>query len=78
MAEHWELHILSSRSAQTNGIVAMYRWCESWLSADVVPLLNWPISKPPANMTIDDRAFCFEGEWPDPVELRDFLPWGKR
>lgn len=40
--------------------------------------IEFPTKKPAAFLTIDDRAFCFEGCWPDPAELLKFKPWNKR
>lgn len=42
--------------------------------------LEWPTEKPPAHITIDDRAVTFEGDWSvlDPVKLLAFKPWNKR
>lgn len=35
------------------------------------------MDKPPAMLTIDDRAICFSGLWPDPQQLLQFKPWNK-
>ena len=34
--------------------------------------------KPPAFLTIDDRAIQFTGIFPDPKDLLDFVPWNKQ
>lgn len=44
----------------------------------VIDGLEFPTQKPAANMTIDDRAFHFQGTFPTPAWLRDFKPWNKR
>ena len=40
-----------------------------------VRFVRW---KPPALVTIDDRAICFDGTWPPQTALTGFKPWNKR
>lgn len=40
--------------------------------------LSFPTTKPSAWLTIDDRAVCFTGQWPQVEELLDFKPWYKK
>jgi hypothetical protein len=42
--------------------------------------ITFAIDKPPAFLTIDDRALCFDGDWSDfkPADLLQFKPWNKR
>lgn len=80
--------IYSSRSGQTNGIEAMQFWlkCQCYKvmdqhdADDLLAKITWPTEKPPAMVTIDDRALCFTGNWADfPVsDLLAFQPWNKR
>jgi hypothetical protein len=44
-----------------------------------VPLLclTFPTEKPPAFVTIDDRALTFTGIWPSIDTLINFRPWNK-
>lgn len=44
----------------------------------LVDSIHFPREKPPAFLTIDDRAICFRGEWPEIKDLRDFKPWYAR
>lgn len=86
-AEDFEIAIFSSRSHQPGGKRAMQKWLshhfrEYWAADrthcdDVLAEIRWPDEKPAAFVTIDDRAICFDGTWPDPKELRGFRPWNK-
>ena len=78
----FDVQILSSRSCQEGGIVAMRDWFESHVKdvTDRVVLsqLKFPVEKPPAFLTIDDRVVQFDGTWPKAAELLKFKPWNKR
>lgn len=39
--------------------------------------VQFPLWKPPAHVTIDDRAITFRGVWPEIEELQRFVPWHK-
>jgi hypothetical protein len=41
--------------------------------------ISYPAEKPPAMVSIDDRALCFTGNWSDfdPQRLLEFQPWNK-
>lgn len=49
-----------------------------WAAKLVIKEIRWPIFKPPALITIDDRAIQFTGAFPDIAEIRAFRPWNKR
>ncbi|WP_445677658.1 hypothetical protein [Pseudomonas putida] len=77
--------IYSSRSGQPNGICAMqfwlklnlYRAVEQARADEILAAIEWPTEKPPALVTIDDRAITFTGEWPSIEALKSFRPWNK-
>jgi hypothetical protein len=83
---HFRVAVFSSRSNQPGGIPAMrtYLRIESgncWYDSPAGPGLEnveWPTEKPPALVTIDDRAITFTGEWPDIETLKAFKPWNKK
>lgn len=39
--------------------------------------IKFPKDKPPAKVSIDDRAITFTGTWPSLDELQNFKPWNK-
>jgi len=85
--------IYSSRSSSIRGRRAMKRWLKEWLwheygmaagpHMDPVYLelprwLKWPLVKPPALITLDDRAICFDGRFPSAGEIFGFKPWNRK
>jgi hypothetical protein len=86
----FDVHIFSSRSHQPGGIRAMQNWIKYWAyktlkDEDKALILyqyfnrdsQWPLSKPPAHVSLDDRAWRFDGTFPKMNELDDFKPWNK-
>lgn len=82
---HFTVAVLSSRSHQSNGIVAMQTWMRLQLHKSLGPTraeevycqIQWPTEKPPATVTIDDRAMTFTGIWPAIETIKNFKPWNK-
>lgn len=62
------------RDSQPAGVLLPETSARHW----VVNLISWPSSKPAAHLTIDDRAFCFNGTFPAIESVRSFVPWNKR
>lgn len=90
--DKFDVQVFSSRSEQASGILAMIAWFGkhtpfsrpttyskshiSWYGGTVS--ISFPTSKPPAFLTIDDRAITFTGQWPEVEQLLQFKPWNKR
>jgi hypothetical protein len=87
--KQFTVHIYSAQSHRTGGIPAM----QDWVSAALVLYigfsarsahefvhneLKWPVHKPPAMVTLDDRALQFTGVWPQVSTLLKFKPWNKK
>lgn len=45
--------------------------------AHIVQRIGFPWFKPPAMVTLDDRAITFTGSWPALADLHTFKPWNK-
>jgi hypothetical protein len=81
----FDVCIYSSRSKDEAGLMAVKKWILKFLIecfgpevADrIMSKLSFPTQKPGAWLTIDDRAFCFKGEFPDPTAIRNFRPWNR-
>ena len=74
---HFRVVVYSSRSADEEMVEEMKLWLARQ-NGGIVPYgLEFASSKPPAFLTIDDRALTFKGDWGefDPLKLRDFKPW---
>ncbi len=84
--ETFDVAVFSSRSHQPGGIAAMQTWLAEWAARELPPgtslgfleQLAWPLEKPLAFVTLDDRALTFTGEWPSLAALQAFQPWYKR
>jgi hypothetical protein len=75
-AKLFRIVVYSSRSKTPEGIAAMQAWLTNEGPDEPLPI-EFAHEKPPAFLTIDDRAICFTGDWSrlDPALLRDFKPW---
>jgi hypothetical protein len=82
--DHFRVAIFSSRSNLPGGIAAMQGWLAKHNRQpdgsypDWLLLLEWPVDKPPAQVSLDDRAIPFNGIYPSMETLRNFKPWNKR
>lgn len=86
----FRLAIYSSRTKEPGAIPAMQTWIRrehaAWIASQPagydpgVLEIEFPLSKPAAFLSIDDRAMTFTGNWSDfdPQALRGFRPWNKR
>lgn len=83
---HFDVVIYSSRSQMVGGIYCMKRYIKehagaAWYESPDGPGLEdirFVEEKPPAMITIDDRAITFDGTWPTMQFLKDFKPWNKK
>lgn len=82
----WDVCIHSSRSGHLFARSAMRTWLrhhagDSWyefMGHYGLESVRFPLFKPAALITIDDRALTFRGDWPSDSELRRFKPWYKQ
>lgn len=75
------VQIYSSRSKSWFGRRAMKRWLvKHGLHPAYIRdgILKFPVKKPAAFLTLDDRAICFDGRFPETEEILAFKPWNKR
>lgn len=86
IADGWQVAIHSSRSRSLRGRWAMKSWLKRHLDAYTLPMeaddiytsIRWPWFKPPAVITLDDRAITFNGTFPARAELKAFQPWYRK
>lgn len=85
---HFDVCIFCARSETDRGIRAMQAWLSKheavyWkehpnLSLPKTTLLmniDFPRKRPPAFVTLDDRAITFTGKFPSMQTLKRFQPW---
>ena len=74
--DDFEVAIYSSRNLTHGGRDTMRRWFRAHhLPEEVLEKLTFPIHKPAAFLTIDDRCFLFQGSFPSTEEIHTFKPW---
>lgn len=74
------VQIYSSRSKSWKGRRAMKNWLVHYgLDRSYITegILRFPVKKPSAYLTIDDRAICFDGKFPTTEQMMTFKPWNK-
>lgn len=85
--QHFDVVIHSSRLRYNGGEDALKSWFlrelrhELWLpeaANHLLSHLSFSVEKPPAHLSIDDRALQFNGSFPKLDEIFDFKPWNKR
>lgn len=75
----FDICIYSSRSCKWGGKRCMRRWLVTHgLEREYLEQIKFPTKKPAAFLTIDDRAICFDGKFPDEEALAAFEPWNNR
>lgn len=78
-AERFDVVIFSARNAHPPSVNAMRVWfVHHGLPVDVLARLTFPTEKPTAHVYLDDRAWRFEGTFPDLASLGAFTPWNRR
>lgn len=70
--EQWWLSLVSEHGCMEPWIVS-----NRDMANEIVRQIKWPWFKPPAKVTIDDRALTFTGVWPDFAQIDAFKPWNK-
>jgi hypothetical protein len=77
----FDLVIYSSRSVRPSGRLAMRKWLQrQWEKSGhqgKMPPFAFSSTKPPAWLTIDDRAIQFKGDWSvlSVEAMQSFRPW---
>ena len=74
-----EGHVITGAWLQMGYNTAMDPWdvvCDD-AARHLVKRLEWPRHKVPAHLQLDDRAWCFGGEFPPLREMAAFQPWWK-
>lgn len=72
--KHFDVHVHSSRCGSLEGRNKIRAWLDKHGFPEEIRVSE---HKPPAFVTIDDRAITFMGSWPDMDSLLSFKPWNR-
>ena len=76
MCDKYQICIISARSRYLGGRSAMKKYLRRYgLTAHCLKKIKFPLVKPPASLTIDDRVFLFNGGFPSADYIDNFAPW---
>jgi len=85
--QHFDIVIHSSRLRYEGAERSMRNWMVREAqkqgfnlqdAEDIEGNVTFSVAKPPAHVTLDDRAIQFNGVFPDLDAIIDFRPWNKR
>ena len=76
--KHFQVCIYGSRSAGRAGNYAMQLFLFKRVHGAVMAQLQFPTTKPPAFVSLDDRGLTFTGVFPSMETLLSFKPWNKQ
>lgn len=72
LRQHYNIVVVSTRCYQEGGIEAI----KTWLDKHSIIVDDVTGEKPPAIITVDDRAICFNGQSNGLLEkIQNFRPW---
>lgn len=72
--ERFKIYVVSSRCNNEVGMEAVLSWLAKY---DFPEEMIVTAERPPAYVSLDDRALTFTGIWPSVNELLNFQPWWK-
>lgn len=76
--ERYEIAIFSTRTIEAGAVDAMREYLRAHgLPPAIIERIQFPRSKPPARIYLDDRGWRFEGTFPSLEEIRSFRPWSQ-
>jgi hypothetical protein len=70
----FQVYVVSSRCNNEEGIDTILSWLSKHGFPEEVVVTS---ERPPAYVSLDDRALTFTGQWPKVDDLWNFQPWWK-
>ncbi len=77
LAADWDTTPILLRDRIANEALDPYNHQVANAADLIIKQIKWPLYKPPAIITIDDRAIRFTGQWQKPKEYLALKPWNK-